>query len=275
MQAGLPWIVMPVVVPQYTETAISDCLAQSIPCRILIVNQGVETSFRERLERIAEDSARVFLWSHEPPLPSLSATWNCALDAVWEMGATEALVVNNDVRLAPNTLDLLRCELQLQDALFVSAVGVREAQFTPGAPALVAEDMGHGGPDFSCFLISRDCHALYRFDEHFVPAYCEDLDFHRRLLLDGKGDRIFSVNLPYLHYAAGTLNSLPDAARARITAQVERGSRVYYAKKWGGPVNQERYREPFDEESAADHCTTPELHEEVRRGQTDGRVATR
>src|SRR5262249_50584810 len=104
-----PWVVMPVMAhPQYTEAAISDVLAQTMPCRLLVVNQGVDTDFRRHLEQLAEDSDRVFLWSHEPRLPSLAGTWNRALDFCWETGAEVALVINNDVRLSPNTLELLR-----------------------------------------------------------------------------------------------------------------------------------------------------------------------
>src|SRR5256885_2862829 len=103
------WIVMPILAdPEKPEAAISDCLAQSIPTRLLLINQGVEESFRDRLERIAESHAdRVLVWSHQPPLLSLAATWNRALRFVWEAGGTEALVVNNDVRLHTDTVRLL------------------------------------------------------------------------------------------------------------------------------------------------------------------------
>src|SRR5262245_9777327 len=272
-----PWILMPVLVPEHTETAISDCLAQSTPCRLLVINQGVTSTFRERLERIAEDSDRVFVWSHEPRLPSLAATWNHALDFAWA-SAEHALVVNNDVRLAPNTLEELQRVMTETDALFVSAVGVREKQFSPGQAMLPLDAFdrsARGGPDFSCFLIHRSCHARWRFDERFIPAYCEDLDYHRRLMLDGRGTRIFSVNVPYLHYAAGTLTHLDPKQAQSIKRRVETVSRAYYVEKWGGPVNHERFRVPFDETSAEDGLTTPELQEEVRRGQAQEPEPTR
>jgi hypothetical protein len=261
------WVIMPVLAcPEYTEAAIADCTTQSVPTRLLVVNQGVADPFRQRLEQIAEQYAtQVFLWHHQPPLPSLAGTWNRALDFVWSTGGTEALVVNNDVRLHWQTISMLRSVLRATHGLFVSCVGVTADQFdlslTPDAIAralgiVMLEDstgamtldwsgLQKGGPDFSCFLISRECHDCFRFDEHFTPAYCEDLDFHRRLLLAGEGARIFSVNLPFLHHGAGTLKAVDAPEHARIEAAISAGSRTYYQKKWGGPVNQETFLAPF------------------------------
>lgn len=263
----------------YTEAAISDCLAMP-ETTLLIVNQGVETPFRERLERIAEEyDDRVFLWSHDPPLPSLAATWNRALDFVWQTGGDKALVVNNDVRLHPRTFEGLMGCLNISENLFVSAVGVTPEQFDGAADHPLYwydyakyEVVAKGGPDFSCFLISRACHTKYRFDEHFTPAYCEDLDYHRRLMLGGDGQKIFSVNLPFLHFAAGTLKTIDVQKRQGIERRIASGSRAYYEKKWGGPVNAETFYQPFGEpvpEQLVKHThpygpTTPEIQRWVQ-----------
>ena len=264
------WVVMPVLAhPVYTRAAISDVLAQTTACRLLLINQGVETAFRRELETVAEDSDRVFLWSHEPRLPSLAATWNRALDCCWECGAAGALVVNNDVRLAPNTIELLWGELTRADALLVTGVGVSPKQFQPGQLALAADlGDGHGGPDFSCFLIHRETHDRYPFDEQFVPAYCEDLDLHRRMMLDGEGGRIYAINVPFAHHGSATLKTIDPKLRGRIEQQVQQGARAYYAKKWGGSENQETFTRPFDAASAAPDVTTPQLQRRTS-GQID------
>lgn len=276
------WIIMPVLAGEaITLAAISDCLAQSVPTRLLIINQGVEDSFRGYLERIAEaEPDRVLVWSHQPPLPSLAATWNRALDFVWRSstGAVEAwcaLVVNNDVRLHPDTVQYLNRVRQRERALFVSAVGVTREQFNPeqhytdydfwDAHSEDSSRAGYllhkGGPDFSCFLIGWECHNSFRFDEGFIPAFCEDLDYHRRLMLAEEGQRIFSVNLPYLHLASQTLKTLRAAGSpeaGRIERAIEQHSRRYYQEKWGGPVNQETFLLPFSGKPLQ-HVTTPEL----------------
>lgn len=248
---------MPVLgAPDYTRAAIADVLAQSVPVKLLIINQGVDDPFREELERIADaHEDRVFLWSHQPPLPSLAATWNTALDYVWAVGGYLALVVNNDVRLHRDTIAVLTRVGIAAEALFVSCVGRQPQDWFPDVndqlavtwltSDLPSASIGRGGPDFSCFLISHECHSRYRFDEGFIPAYCEDLDYHRRVLLDGQGHRIFSVNMPYLHYGAATLKTADDAKRTAIERAISAGSRYHYAQKWGGPVNEETYLKPF------------------------------
>jgi hypothetical protein len=256
-----PWVVMPVVAhPAYTEAAIADVLAQTVSCRLLVVNQGVETAFRQRLERIAEQwDHDVLVWTHEPPLPSLAATWNTALDCAWAAGAEVALVVNNDVRLPPNFVERLLAAQAAYDAYVVTGVGVGPGQFEPGQLLLPGEDGGRGGPDFSAFLMTKRAHTYWRFDEAFVPAYCEDLDLHRRMLLDQAGDRIFGVNLPFLHYGSTTLKTVDEKTRARIERDTQQYARAYYARKWGGSENQERYTRAFHPESEADGVTTPDL----------------
>jgi len=287
MTEHLTWVVMPVMAhPEYTEAAISDVLAQTLACKLLVINQGVDNAFRRRLEAIAEDSDRMLVWSHQPPLPSLAATWNRALRFVWDTGATEALVVNNDIRLAPNALYELSSTMGHTHGGVVTGVGVAAKQFTPGQAVLpimlTAPDvdgqgapMEFGGPDFSCFLISRETHEKYPFDEAFVPAYCEDLDLHRRMLLDGNGRSIFSINVPFLHHGSVTLKSADEKTRARIEQQTAAYSRAHYQRKWGGSENHELFTRPFDATSASQGRTTPELFEEVRRGQTDRRAEAR
>ncbi len=128
-----------------------------------------------------------------------------------------------------------------------------------------------GGPDFSCFLISRACHWKYAFDENFVPAFCEDLDYHRRLMLAGDGHKIFSVNVPYLHYASQTLKTSTPEARAAIERRIGQ-SRAYYERKWGGPVNAEIFWAPFgrEPEDRLPPCgpTTPELQAYIQGTRT-------
>lgn len=284
------YILMPILAhPEYTRAAISDCLAQSLPTRLLLINQGVDDAFRTELEQIAEqESDRVLLWSHQPPLPSLAATWNRALQFVWEAGGTEALVLNNDTRLSPHTVLGLSSVMGHTGALFVSAVGVKEDQFdiqaipddrwlTPPDAAGWAHPISPGGPDFSCFLISHECHDRFPFDELFTPAFCEDLDLHRRLMLAGEGARIFSVNLPFLHYGSQTLKTVPN--RSAIEAAINAGSRVYYRRKWNGDCNQETSYYPFGDLNNPEAAypippcgpTTPELQAWVQgRGELNG-----
>lgn len=284
MTAQPVWIIMPVLSnPEMTLAAISDCLAQSVPTRLLIILQGVHGGFRSQIEQLAEEEPRVLVWSHDPPLPSLSASWNRALDFVWACGGTEALVVNNDVRLDPRTVSILQAVLTWPKMgnLFVSAVGVTQEQFDARPDPLfdvptgdlpipqlqqIYTDLPKGGPDFSCFLISKVCHEQYRFDEALIPAFLEDLDLHRRMMLNGDGEKIFSINLPFHHVGAGsnTLKSMESAARQRLEHAITHGARAHYRRKWNGDANQERLTIPFDMSTDQDGVTTPDLQRMVQ-----------
>jgi len=173
-------------------------------------------------------------------------------------------VINNDVRLHAQTMDTLRVARAVTKALFVSAVGVTAEQFDPNAPVPISVAArtfaARGGPDFSCFLISKTGHERFPFDEAFVPAFCEDLDMHRRYMLEGEGDRIFSINLPFHHVGHGsqTLKSMDPDRRAAHERLIQ-VRRAYDFSAWGGQLNQERYTIKHDPARAQDGVTTPEL----------------
>jgi len=249
--------------PQMTRVALDDCLKQSMsPLRLLLIDNGSQEEGRA----VADEAVRnyhvpgvqeVLGWHHDPPFPALAAVWNRALQFVWDSGEDYALVVDNDVRLHPDTYAVLLEVLQTCQAWFVTGVGVRPDQFDPtldlrwavGQPTEARKDgrkpegYHYGGPDFSCFLITKECHRWFQFDEGFVPAYHEDNDFHRRLKLAGFGEKIFGVNIPFLHYGSGTLKEnarLRESWPARFAA-----CQRYYQEKWGGLPGSETHVVPF------------------------------
>lgn len=272
------WAVVPFInCVQNTKDTVIDLLYQTVQVNILLVDNGSDLDEWEEIRdwsgminRVrAGDVAKgkVHCWRHNPPMPSLSATWNTALDFIWSIDGEKAMVCNNDIRLKPWTVEALLGYQEQENALFVSAVGVTKEQYDD-LKVCPAQDPHHGGPDFSCYLITQLGHSMYRFDEGFVPAYCEDLDLHRRYMLGGDGARIFSVNVPYLHKdnGSGTLKSFSPERAEQFHRAVQAGSRSYYEKKWGGGANAERFLVPFGEEypavfgSCSKGCvTTPEL----------------
>jgi len=84
------------------------------------------------------------------------------------------------------------------------------------------------------------------------------------MMLTGDGRRIYSINVPFLHYGSATSKEHPE-----IADRVAKGSRQHYQRKWGGPVNGERYLVPFTPPNAiADPdegtiVTTPDLQRAV------------
>lgn len=262
------WIVMPTLdCWNYTEPALFDCRAQQgMDPHVLVIDTGSSNEVREKMEQLAgRHHPRVVCWFTHPPRPALGATWNAGLNFVWQAGGEMALVVNNDVRLHRDTYARLAEVCQTTPAGFVSGVGVTEAQFDPELVHRITYEVvngqtwvaDHGGPDFSCFVITRDFHAQYPFDKRFVPCYHEDNDLHRRVLLAGDGRRMVGVNVPFLHYGSRTINRSPEIALA--FAAKFRQSQETYVKKWGGVPGEETYTRPDDPESVAEHVTNPEL----------------
>ena len=266
------WIIVPYLnVWEMTKVAIEDFLAQTglpSPPQVLAIDTGSSREVRAEMEAWMEREPRLHAWFHRPGLPSLSATWNLGLRFVWEQGGEVALVPNNDTRLHSGTYSTLLAAQQATDALFVSAIGRREndmnweSYFAGSRP--MPDLSQRGGPDFSCFLITQQCHQLVQFDERHIPAFFEDNSYHREMMLAGEGHRIFSVAVPYLHYGSATINADPTK-RLSWAKRIDQ-SRAHYIRAWGGYVNAERYTIKFDESTAQDGVTNPELQRRALDG---------
>lgn len=239
------WIIVPYIDNWLmTQATLTDALDQDVETRVLAIAQSYTDATRRAAEALAAVEPRLINWFWDPMMPSLSGVWNRALDFVCSTGATDALVLNNDLRISPYTYQALKARLLGDNALFVSGIGVTQEQFEGSAPTV---NDSKGGPDFSCFCISKECHEKFRFDEALTPCYCEDADLHRRVMLAGEGTRMYSIDLPYWHVdrGSGTLKSMTPERRAATEKAIFEGARAHYARKWGGGVNEERFFAPF------------------------------
>ena len=229
-----------------TLDTIDDSLQQlGGAAEVLVINQGSTRETRAALEAKAATRPRLTVITHDPPLPALAATWNAALDYAWATGHDDALVVNNDIRMAPSVYEDLRRGVGQFGLYFASPVNVRD-QVDPEVwharnpwDLLIVDGGSLGGPDFSCFLLTRAGHQAYRFDERFQPAYFEDNDYHRRLWLGGDGAKIAGLPIPYLHLGGQTVKGQSEEARVRWARKFEQVQARYVAK-WGGLPHQER-----------------------------------
>lgn len=239
--------------------AAKDALAQEGvgESRVLIIGNGISDEDRRSVEQFCHDTTGAMAWFHDPPLPSLAATWNRALRFCWEMGEGDAFISNNDCRYSSDTISTLRKIMEKEKALLVTATGVEEEESLFAEACEIGQDqlafntdgtVSKGGPGFSAFLISRECHEKYQFDEGLTPAFCEDSDMHRQMMLRGDGDRIFGSNVRYLHLGGQTLKNMSPERRQVTEEAISRGSRTHYARKWGpGGVNQETFITPFND----------------------------
>lgn len=280
--------------------AATDALAQGPDARCLLIGNGASDEDRRIVEKFCLDNERALAWFHEPPLPSLAATWNRGLEFVWALGERQALVANHDTRYTSDTFSTLLEIMQQEQALLVTATGVEEEEtlfkeaqefgqavlafescncIGLGLDMVACQRCGgtgkgkvrRGGPGFSLFLISRECHDKYKFDENLIPAFGEDCAIHREMMLRGDGDRIFGSNVRYLHLGGQTLKRMSPERRAAHEAMISAGTRTHYLKKWGGPVNEEQWIIPFnhDDFEAWDPRETPQwIYDRVARGES-------
>jgi len=247
----MTWAIVPFInCWELTVLAVHDILEQTVPTRVLLIDQGSDGTTRQAIHELRMDPdlrRRVLAWHFDPAVP-LSAAWNRALQFVADQGETEAWIVNNDVRLFPHTAEVLSRTRAGRNAYLVSGIGVDEAGWETAQDNLIEPTKfmtDFGGPDFSNFMLSIEGWRKYPFDERFRPAYCEDVDMHRRMLLAGDSQKIFGVNVPFWHPGSATINAMKGGAAA--FSPVYETCAAVYAKKWGGKPNKETYREPVEE----------------------------
>ncbi len=226
-------IVMPVYnCKTLTQIAVETCLAQDIgPVRVLC-----------GLDR-ADDGVAEWLRTQHPRVQSVtmlgrgvSAIWNGLLEYAFEtLNAPCVLVVNNDIRLRPDTYRRLAND----GGAFVTCVGTSSgAKFPGGEPS--GETRPH--PDFSCFLIRRECwQQVGRFDEQ-MRIYTSDGDYHLRM--HQAGVPAYCLDLPFYHYASGTLKQTDPDGRVRILARATLDREAFEAK-WGCKMGTTEYYAKF------------------------------
>lgn len=229
------WIIMPIWNCQHlTRDAIASCLEQDISdIRVLCVLDKGSDGVAHWL-RTLHPQVQVI----EMPGCGVSKAWNAALSHVFDRGeAAAALVVNSDVRLRA---DAYR-RLYEDGGLFVTCVGTSSgAKFPGGEPSL---DRIRPHPDFSCFLIRRECwQSIGPFDAG-MRIYCSDGDYHLRM--HRAGVSAYCLDLPFWHYASGTLKQAEPEDRERILKQAQ-ADREAFKRKWGVEMGSGAYYELFE-----------------------------
>jgi GT2 family glycosyltransferase len=251
------WIIVPVRNGLHlTRAAMKDFLAQDIGgVRVLVIDNASTDGTAQWLTALDE---RVHTIHNDPPR-SVAASWNQGLRWVFgepgEAGAW-ALVVNNDVRLRPDTYR----QLLADGGGFVTAVGTDDPKkiglessdpnvrcfiYYPPDPSAKRPH-----PDFSCFLIRKSVYETTGpFNEQFTGAYCEDADYHLRL--HRAGIDACCLDLPFLHYGAQTIKlAFGSGLDTEIKQQADR-NRVLFRELHGVEVGSAEYYALFGHEVQA------------------------
>lgn len=230
----LNYIVMPIYNQlALTRDAIASCLAQDIAggVRVLCVIDRGDDGVTQWLR--AQGRAMQVV---EAPGCGVSKAWNLALSHVFDtLGGEHTLVVNSDVRLRPDTYRRLVDD----GGKFVTCVGTSSgAKFPGGEPT--GKRRPH--PDFSNFLIRRECWELVgRFDEN-LRIYCGDGSYHLRM--HRAGIEAYCLDIPFWHYASGTLKHTDPEDRERILKQAQ-ADREEFARMYGCQMGSPEYYDLF------------------------------
>jgi len=233
------WIVMPIYeCLALTRDAIASCLEQDIGnVRVLCVIDKGSDGVAHWL-RTLHPQVQVI----EMPGCGVSKAWNMALDHIFANGGEYALVINSDVRLRLDTYSIL-----VRDGgSFVTCVGTSSgAKFPGGNPSGTVRPH----PDFSCFLIRRECRDRIGAFDATMRIYCSDGDYHLRM--QKAGLQAYCLDLPFWHYASGTLKQAEPEDRERILKQAQ-DDRLVFFNKWGYDMGSPNYYAQFTKEKECD-----------------------
>lgn len=166
----------------------------------------------------------------------VSAGWNRGLEACFQAGHESVLVIGNDTQLAPWTYRLL----DSYNLPFVTGVAVDDYKQIeqPMPPKMHLEDH----PDFSCFLIRRECWGkVGKFDES-MKLYASDCDYHLRAHRSGVPMK--KAVCPFYHERSSTLRLATEREREEIQGQANRDRAVFY-QRYGCLPGQKEYYELF------------------------------
>jgi GT2 family glycosyltransferase len=163
----------------------------------------------------------------------LSKSWNEGILNAYDAGAEAVLVVNDEIYFPPGDVDkIARKAVENRDRYIISCAGFHR-RFNRRLPS-------HG---YSCFAINPV--ALERigcFDENFFPCYCEDQDYAYRAKLAGLQEENCE-DTTICHGGSDTLYNTPELVVQNRLTQTR--NVLHYMRKWGGPGERERFREPF------------------------------
>lgn len=164
----------------------------------------------------------------------VSAGWNHVLTFLFAVGADHCLCIGNDTVLPA----FFYRELLSYPQPFVTGFAV-ESMDDLREPT---ERRTEPHPDFSAFLIRRECwEAVGPFDET-MKLYASDCDYHVRA--HKIGIEMVKVPVPFYHERSSTLRLAPPAEQREIQEQANR-DRQRFREKWGCIPGETAYEELF------------------------------
>jgi len=183
-------------------------------------------------------------WRNKKPL---AAAWNDGFERAVADGCEYIFILNDDILFAPYSVDKAISEyerLETDKVVLISCSNILSELDDPYSilkleaddkPVDVAEH-----PNYSCFMVKRDFFdKVGRFDENFVPAWCEDQDSHQRIILLGY-KAIITTASPCIHFGRVSTKLVGNDDSSQSVS--------YFTKKWGShnPNPPQAYPTPYN-----------------------------
>jgi GT2 family glycosyltransferase len=148
----------------------------------------------------------------------VSGSWNMIMDYADKVKATHVLMLNDDIYLGKSEEEI-NTIIRLWN------------------PEFLCTEL-----NWCSFILSVDSYKkIGKFDENFFPAYFEDNDYFRRMML---------LNVPIIMNAMLNPIIYRNSMTILKTPELNNGfekNRQYYISKWGGQPTQETFSTPFNE----------------------------
>lgn len=148
----------------------------------------------------------------------VSGSWNMIMDYAEKVKGTHVLMLNDDIYLGKSEEEI-KTIIRLWN------------------PEFLCTEL-----NWCSFILSVDAYLkVGKFDEKFFPAYFEDNDYFRRMLLTGVNITNNAMLNPAIYRNSMTIQKSPE-----LNNGFEK-NRQYYISKWGGQPTQETFATPFNQ----------------------------
>lgn len=148
----------------------------------------------------------------------VSGSWNMIMDYAEKVKGTHVLMLNDDIYLGKSEEEI-KTIIRLWN------------------PEFLCTEL-----NWCSFILSVDAYLkVGKFDEKFFPAYFEDNDYFRRMLLTGVNITNNAMLNPAIYRNSMTIQKSPELNNGFDK------NRQYYISKWGGQPTQETFSTPFNQ----------------------------
>jgi GT2 family glycosyltransferase len=198
------------------------------PVHLFVFNHSRNTRIRDEIEGLAKklfkrSTTQITVYDYGKNR-GVAKSWNDGIIAMMDEECFPMIIVNDDITFGKGDIDLMCAEAEAHKDAF--------ALLTAGTHSTHGKLKDHG---FACFVLQPIAvETIGFFDENFVVAYNEDVDYSRRAVLSGlESYRITGTNV--YHIGSATIKADPNLKQQNH--RTHRQNDLYWKRKWGCDKN--------------------------------------